>query len=60
MKYREYLRNKSCIVIAPSGYLKNRRKGSLIDAFDRVVKCNDFYDMDDGPDEKLGTRCDIW
>lgn len=60
MEYQEYLRNKSCIVIAPSGYLKNRRKGSFIDSFDRVVKCNDFHDMDAGPDKELGARCDIW
>lgn len=60
MEYHEYLRNKSCIVVAPSGYLKNRRKGSFIDGFDRVVKCNDFYDMNAGQDEELGARCDIW
>ena len=34
MEYNEYLLNKSCIVIGPSGYLKDRRKGSFIDSFD--------------------------
>lgn len=60
MEYNEYLLNKSCIVIGPSGYLKNRNQGSFIDSFDRVVKCNDFHDMDSGPDKELGARCDIW
>ena len=52
--------NKRCVVVAPSKYLKNRSLGTWIDDYDLVVKCNDFYDLQDEGENDLGKRCDIW
>ena len=60
MDFKELIKGKTCIVVAASGFLRNRNMGAYIDSFDFVIKCNDFYDIvgETGPD--LGHRCDLW
>lgn len=55
------VKNKRCIVVAPSGYLKGRGalSGKFIESFDCVVKCTSTLGMHD-PHNELGQRCDIW
>ena len=59
-KIFDLVKNKRCVVVAPSKYLKNRSLGTWIDDYDLVVKCNDFYDFQDEGENDLGKRCDIW
>ncbi|XOV79313.1 MAG: hypothetical protein ACFHVJ_20740 [Aestuariibacter sp.] len=52
---------KSCIVVAPSRYMRGRGPASadFIAGFDLVVKTTDMCEMND-PVGELGSRCDIW
>ena len=59
-KILDLVKNKRCVVVAPSNYLKNRSLGKWIDDFDVVVKCNDFYELQGDGAKDLGKRCDIW
>ena len=52
--------DKRCVIVAPSNYLKNRSLGKWIDDFDVIVKCNDFYELQEEGEKDLGKRCDIW
>lgn len=55
------VKGKTCIVVAPSGYLKGRgaSSGKFIESFDCVVKCTRAIELDD-PDNELGIRSDLW
>ena len=59
LKFPELVANKRCVVVVPSNSLKNRSLGQWIDDFDVVVKCNDFYELQDDRAKDLGKRCDI-
>lgn len=59
-KIFDLVKNKRCVVVAPSNYLKNRSLGEWIDDFDVIVKCNDFYELQDDGAKDLGKRCDVW
>lgn len=57
----DLIAGKSCIVVAPSRYLRGRGAASaeFIQSFDLVVKTTDMCEMRD-PIGELGHRCDVW
>lgn len=61
IEFAQLVKGKTCIVVAPSGYLKGRGalSGKFIESFDCVVKCTRTIEIDD-LDNELGSRCDLW
>ena len=58
LEYRKFIENKTCIVVAPSGQLKDKCLSSFIDSFDCVVKTNLSY-LRQNLNNDLSKRIDV-
>lgn len=59
MKYAEYLRGKSVLVVGPALYLEGKARGKEFDSYDVIVRINAGPKLALNHPEDLGTRTDV-
>lgn len=59
MDFKELIKDKTCVVVAPSGFMSGRGHGKWIDSFDFVVKTNKMY-LEISNSYDFGERLDLW
>jgi hypothetical protein len=57
MEYKDYIKDKRVILVAPSRLLQGSQKGAWIDSFDVVIRTNGAFPVQDKYSQDYGTKC---
>jgi hypothetical protein len=59
ISYKDYLKNKRVVIVAPGGYLKGLNKGIEIDNYDIVVRLNTALPIKEESKNDIGSKTNI-